>query len=342
VSGTRSAPAAILAVDGGNSKADLALVAADGALLGAVRGTSISHQAVGLESGMAELGRLADCLADAAGIVRAGSPLARRGVFCLAGADYPEDVSLLREAIAALNLTSELDIRNDTFGALRAGTHQPWGVVLICGRGINGAGVAPNGTTVRFDGVGTYSGDWGGGGGVGHAAIAAAVRSRDGRGPRTRLEQIVPAFFEVASPPELTKGLYLGELSSHKITELAPLVFQAAVDGDEVARSIIDRLADELVAMAGALVRRLRLQSLQPEIVLAGSVFRTTDAAFHDRLQRGLQGVAPGAEVHRLDTPPVLGPALIALDAMSPTGATPPAIEAALRKAMQAWAARPG
>ena len=48
----------ILAVDGGNSKADVALVGIDGTLLAAVRGPTISHQAVGLEEGVRRLTRL--------------------------------------------------------------------------------------------------------------------------------------------------------------------------------------------------------------------------------------------------------------------------------------------
>jgi N-acetylglucosamine kinase-like BadF-type ATPase len=331
-------PASILAVDGGNSKADIALVGADGTLLAAVHGPSISHQAVGLEAGMANLVTIARQAAAAAGMPADPRPLAVDGMYCLAGADYPEDVQLLASSIGALGLTERVDVRNDTLGALRAGTHRPWGVVLVCGRGVNGAGVAPGGRTIRFDGVGTYSGDWGGGGGIGLAAIAAAVRSRDGRGPWSRLEASVPAFFGVASPPELTKGLYLERLSTHRITELAPLVFQAAAEGDVVARGILDRLADELIAMAGALVRRLNLESLEPEVVLAGGVFKNTDRLFHDRLERGIHEVAPRSEIRRLDAPPVLGAALLRLDELSPTRATPRDVEATLRSALQAWA----
>jgi N-acetylglucosamine kinase-like BadF-type ATPase len=331
---------AILAVDGGNSKADVALVGANGELLAAVHGPSISHQAVGVDAGMANLALLARRAADEAGLDSGSGPIADAGVYCLAGADYPEDVRLLKRAIGTLGLTTSLDIRNDTLGALRAGSHRPWGVVLICGRGVNGAGVAPDGRTIRFDGVGTYSGDWGGGGGIGLAAIAAAVRGRDGRGPRTRLEAEVPAFFGVASPPAMTKGLYLEKIRHDRITELAPLVFRVASDGDGVARGILDRLVDELVAMAGALIRRLRLQALDPEIVLAGGVFRNTDARFHQRLEDGILAVARRAQLHHLAAPPVLGAALIGLDARSPTDATPAPAEARLRAALESWAAR--
>ncbi len=48
----------ILAVDGGNSKTDVALVAADGRLLAAVRGPTTSHQQVGLEPGIERLAGL--------------------------------------------------------------------------------------------------------------------------------------------------------------------------------------------------------------------------------------------------------------------------------------------
>ena len=54
---------AVLAVDGGNSKVDVALVAADGTLLGAVRGPTISHQATSLDGGRRRAARRGSCAA---------------------------------------------------------------------------------------------------------------------------------------------------------------------------------------------------------------------------------------------------------------------------------------
>jgi N-acetylglucosamine kinase-like BadF-type ATPase len=328
---------AILAVDGGNSKAELALVGADGSLIGAVHGPSISHQAVGLEPGMANLDRLAERAAGGS----QDRPLANLGVYGLAGADYPEDVRLLQRAIEGRGLTRTTVVLNDTFAALRAGTHRPWGIVLICGHGINGAGVAPDGRSIRFDAVGTYSGDWGGGHELGSEALAAAVRGRDGRGPRTSFERSVPAFFGVRTPAALTKAFYMERFDEHELSDLAPLVFAEAQAGDAVARSIIDRLADELTAMARSLIRRLRLTRLDPEVVLAGGVFKADDPAFYDRLRAGIEAVAPRASIVRLTAPPVLGAALVGLDRLAPSGATPPAVEARLRAALEAWDAPP-
>jgi N-acetylglucosamine kinase-like BadF-type ATPase len=334
----------VLAVDGGNSKAELVLVGADGALLAAVRGTTISHQVVGLELGMENLVHLGDGAARQAGLAFRGGAtgprtIAELGIYCLAGADYPEDVRLLTRAIEARGLTDGTIVRNDTFAALRAGTHRPWGVVLVCGQGINAAAVGPDGRTARFDGVGEYSGDWGGGGGIARAGLAAAVRARDGRGPRTALERSVPAHFGLAAPASVTKALYFERIPEAALPFLAPVIFQTAAEGDAVARSIIDRLADELSGMAAALIRRLRLGRLDPEVVLAGGVFKTSDARFFHRLEAGVLAAAPGASIVRLTAPPVLGAALLGLDRLA-KGSTPPATAARLRASLEAWTPR--
>jgi N-acetylglucosamine kinase-like BadF-type ATPase len=332
------ARAAILAVDGGNSKADLALVATDGTLLAALRSPSISHQAVGLEAGMRTLRESAARLADMARLpAKQRAAIAETGVFALAGADFPEDVRLLRRAIESAGITTATDVINDTFGALRAGTERPWGVVLICGQGINAAAIAPDRRRARFDSIGEYSGDWGGARSLGDAALAAAVRAGDGRGESTTLERLVPAHFNVATAAALSKALYLERIPGHRLAELSPVVFSAAGQGDAVARSILDRLADELAVMAGALLRRLRMTRLDPEIVLAGGVFRTRDEAFFTRLEHGIRAVARNARPVRLEAPPVLGAALLGLDRMAPSGFTDPAAATRLRAELVAW-----
>ena len=215
-----------------------------------------------------------------------GADRADVGVYCLAGADTPSDVRELTGRLAAGGFARNDLLRNDTFAALRAGTDRGWGVVVICGQGVNAAGVAPDGRTARLDALGAISGDWGGATGVGWEGLAAAVRARDGRGPRTVLERTVPGHFGLATPRALTMAMYHGRVSERRIGELSPVVFAAAMDGDEAARAIVDRLADELVAMAGAMIRRLRLTRSDPEVVLGGGVFRTPDEAFR-RPDRG-------------------------------------------------------
>ena len=327
--------AAVLAVDGGTSKTDIALVAADGRLLAFVRGPTTSHQAVGLEPGIGRLVGLVEDAARRAGLDPAARPLAPVGVHAIAGADYARDVRTLQRALAAAGLSGDIVIVNDTIGALWAGSSSGWGIALICGEGINGAAVAPDGRQVRFDGVGDISGDWGGGHSVGMAGVAAAVRSADGRGPKTSLERLVPEHFGFRRPPALTRAFYDGRIAERRSSELSPVVFAAAGEGDPVARGIVDRLADELVAMATALARRARLTRLPVEVVLAGGVFRATDEMFYERIRTGIAAVAPAARLVHLDVPPVAGPAL---EGLARLGALDAAVRARVRDALGAVA----
>ena len=329
----------ILAVDGGNSKADVALVAADGRLIGAVRGPTISHQATSIDVATERLIRLAAAASGAVGTAAAGG-FPALAMLCVAGADYPTDVHQLERAFGAAGIATAVVIANDTFAALRAGSHQAAGIALICGQGINGAAVSADGRRVRFAGIGDLAGDWGGGGSVGMAGLGAAVRARDGRGPRTALERTIPAAVGLARPATVTHAYYTGRLDERRIGELAPIVFETAAGGDAVARSIVDRLADELAAMAIALARRAGLVRRAPEIVLAGSVFRTADDAFHRRLAERIEAGVTGARIVRLSAPPVTGAALLGLERLTgrPVEST---VEARLRAALEAWSDTP-
>jgi N-acetylglucosamine kinase-like BadF-type ATPase len=302
--------AAVLAVDGGNSKTDLALVSRSGDLLALVSGPTTSHQQVPMDKAMARLSRLAVDAARGAGVELP----AEIGSFCVAGADFASDVRVLTQALTDAGVASRLSVRNDAFGALRAGAASGWGIVLVCGAGVNAAGIGPDGRTARLAGIGDLSGDWGGGQGIGREALGVAVRATDGRGAPTRLAHEVPSRLGVRRPLDVSRGIYEGTIDARRLEELAPLVFDLAADGDLVARGIADRMADELAVMAGAIGRRLRLTRRPVEVVLTGGVFGARDPAFHRRLADGIHAAMPDARLARLAERPVLGAALLGLD----------------------------
>jgi N-acetylglucosamine kinase-like BadF-type ATPase len=315
VSPARPQEVAVLAVDGGNSKTDLLLVGPDGRLLASGHGPTTSHQKVGMDAGAERLVEQADAAWSRAGLGPAADrPAAAVGSYALAGADTPADVRRLRAAFETRRLAVSTRIVNDSIAPIRAGSERGWGVSLICGAGVNAAGIAPDGRIARLAALGPISGDWGGGGAMGLAALGAAVRARDGRGPRTVLERTVPAFFDMRRPIDVTWAIEYGRLPQTALYGLSPTVFAGAHDGDAVAQGILDRLADELATMAGAIIRRLHLTRRDPVVVLAGGVFRARDASFEARIAAGVHGVAPGATIRRLDAPPVLGAALLGLD----------------------------
>ncbi|HSO52303.1 MAG TPA: BadF/BadG/BcrA/BcrD ATPase family protein, partial [Actinomycetes bacterium] len=175
----------MLAVDGGNSKTDVVLVDAAGGVLGAARGPGASHHHLGVPAAMDTLEALVEAACHDAGLEATERPLATVGVWCLAGVDFPADDQALGPAIAGRRWAGEVLLRNDVFAVRRTGSGRTWGVGVVAGAGMNCVGVAPDGREVRFAAVGELSGDWGGGRDIGVAAVGAALRGEDRRGPPT-------------------------------------------------------------------------------------------------------------------------------------------------------------
>jgi N-acetylglucosamine kinase-like BadF-type ATPase len=321
---------AILAVDGGNSKTDAALVAADGEVLAAVRGPGASHQGLGVAGAMEALEALIAAACGAAGLDPDERPIARIGVWCLAGLDLPADDAIMEPEITGRGWSRDTVLRNDTFAVLRAGTERTWGVGVVVGAGMNCAGVAPGGAQARFPALGPLSGDWGGGRLLGVAAVGAALRAEDGRGPATSLRRLVPEHFGLPSVLAVVEAIYLQRIDEGRVLELPPLVFAAAAAGDRAAAELVGRQADEVVIMATAAIRRLGLTDRDPDVVLGGGIFHGEDSAFLERIRAGITAVAPAARLRRLAAPPVVGAALLGLDQLG----APPEAAARLRASL--------
>jgi N-acetylglucosamine kinase-like BadF-type ATPase len=233
--------------------------------------------------------------------------------FLLAGADLPEERSTLQARLEGLGWSGRVVVDNDTLALLRSGTDRGWGIAVVCGAGINGFGLAPDGREVRFLSLGPISGDWGGGSHVGLAAVGAAVRSADGRGPRTILESAVPAHFGLPDAFEVARAFHLEVLPIERLGELAPVVFAAYAD-DPVAASIVGRMADEVTGFATAAARRLDLTEADPDVVLGGRLLRSATPNVIETITRGVHEVAPKARIGVAASEPIIGAALLGLD----------------------------
>jgi N-acetylglucosamine kinase-like BadF-type ATPase len=302
--------AVVLAVDGGNSKTDLALVGADGALLGLARGPMSSPHHIGLDGCLRVL---EDLLAEAKEAAGLGDGALAVAQLMLAGADLPAEEAELREAIAARGWARHTSVGNDTFAILRAGSETGWGVAVTCGAGINCVGVAPDGRHARFPALGAITGDWGGGFDVGLAALGAAARGEDGRGPRTSLEQAVPAYFGLDAPHELGEAIHLGRIPLRSLLELAPVVLEEA-GRDAEAAAIVDRLASEIVAFARAALVRLELLREPVEVLVGGGLMQTADGRLAAGIDAGVRGLGPAITARIVREPPIVGAALLGLD----------------------------
>jgi N-acetylglucosamine kinase-like BadF-type ATPase len=317
--------AAVVAVDGGNSKTDVAVVAADGALLALTRGPGmpekLSDQTVLIIS---ELVRSA--LERAGRSARPGSPAAVNLVACVANVDLPAEERQLEQMLADQGWTRTVLVANDTYAVLRTGLDDVptdgagryWGVGVTCGSGINCVGLARDGRTAGFLALGPISGDWGGGLGIGFEAQSAAARAADGRGPQTMLRRTVPAFFGLTEPNDVAAAIHRGEIAIDELAGLPPLVFAAADAGDEVATNLVLRLAEEIFLMAMSAIRRLGLAGAVP-IVLGGGVLAAGHQLLTGRVSSLVSTELPDAVIRVVREAPVAGAALLGLDVAGAT-----------------------
>ncbi|MEU6141699.1 BadF/BadG/BcrA/BcrD ATPase family protein [Streptomyces sp. NPDC047081] len=305
-------PDLVVGVDGGNSKTDLILADTDGRLLSWVRGAGTRPHTEGMEATTERLARLARHALAEAGLP--GTTRVPVGAYFLANVDRRAQERLALRQLTQLGVTGRTVVRNDTFAVLRAGAPDGWGVAVVSGAGINAAAVHPGGRSARFLSLGDITGDWGGGLAVARAGLGAAVRAGDGRGPATRLRHELPAHFGLDSVESVALAVSGGDIPVTALHGLAPLVFASAADGDAVARGIVERLGDEIVAMVTALLRRLRLLRTPTPVVLGGGTLQNDHVLLPDHIRTRLSTEAPLARPRVLDVPPVAGALTEALE----------------------------
>ena len=305
--------AAVLAIDGGNSKTDVALIGWDGRVLATLRGPGASQEGYGVDGAMRRLGELILAVAGKAGIDPSGV-IASHVSACLAGADLPEEEEALTAALLARGWSQTAVAVNDTFAVLRGGVDEPWGVAVTCGAGINCVAVAPSGAVARYLALGTLTGDWGGGLGLSQAVMWHAMRGWDGRGPATALGAAAAEHFGLPSIRDVAVAVHKRDLSEADLHRLTSVLFTVAAQGDQVARSLVDRQAAEICVMAAAAMRQLSMAPAGVPVVLGGGLLESRDPLLLSAVGRHLAEAAPGATARVLDVPPVAGAALLGLD----------------------------
>ncbi len=143
------------------------------------------------------------------------------------------------------------------------------------------------------------------------------------------LRDAVRAHFGVPRVSDVSIGIHYGKISADELLALAPLLLRIAGRGDEVARAVVTRLADEIVTMAVTMIRRLGLTGRAVPVVLGGGLLTARDPLLTGSIAAELTARAPEAIMHIVDVPAVAGAALLGLDHVG----APPAAEQRLRAA---------
>lgn len=259
-----------LGVDAGGSTTVAALADEKGQVLALASAGCGNFQGPGMEAARREVKRSIDLVLNQAEV---SAERVTAAYFGMAGADRPRDFELVRELLAPIVPPgARWGYENDALLGLWAGTRTGVGVAVICGTGTNVVGMNAQGTKVQVGGMGPLFGDQAGGSYIGAQALARSQRAAEGRGEPTMLHQMLCEHFKVSDLLDLVDWLYEGR--ELKPAQLAPLVVEAATQGDAVAWEILFEVGEELAVSALAAIRRLFEPEEQVEVVAMGSVFQ--------------------------------------------------------------------
>ena len=296
-----------LGVDIGGTKSHALIADETGRAVGFGHAGSGNHEDVGYEGLARTLQAVTQQALESAVITR--TDLAGAG-FGVAGYDWPSERAPTLQAIASLGLHAPVEAVNDTIIGLVAGAEDGWGVALVAGTSNNCRGWDQKHREGRVLGNGVPFGEYGGSGEVVMKAIHAVASAWTLRSPQTTLTQKFMALVGARDAADLLEGLSQEEYTIG--ANAAPLVFEAAQEGDAVAAQVIRWAAEELGSLGVGVIRQLGLEAQEFDVVLVGSLYNG-GALFTEPLRETLHAVAPGARLVRLSAPPVVGAVLIGM-----------------------------
>lgn len=290
-----------LGIDGGQS-ATVALIAdAGGRILGRGQGGPCNHVR-GAEGREKFFRAVATSLDQACREAELDARTVAFAAACLGFSGGPEDKdAYARELIRS----GKYKITHDAEIALSGATAGEPGIIIVAGTGSMAFGCNRQGKTARAGGWGFIFGDEGGAFDLTRRALRAALQFEEGWGKPTLLREMLLDETRTFSANELLHCFY-SETPRPAIAALAPLVTNAAEQGDEIATEILRAAARKLVWYVTGVYAQLFQAGEQVVVAYIGGVFRSRPLRrdFSDEVRKSI-----GCEV----APPRFSPAAGAL-----------------------------
>jgi N-acetylglucosamine kinase-like BadF-type ATPase len=298
----------VLGVDGGNTKT-IALVARhDGTVAGAGRGGCGDIYGVGADAAVGEVERVVN---DALGACGALPAELSSGVFSMAGADWPEDFTLLERSMQSRCFGRSITVINDALGALRAGSPDGTGVAVVCGTGL---AIGARAATGRFW-HGSFWLESLGADALGRKVLRAVYRAELGLDPPTTLTARVLEFYGSASVERLLHQFTAREIARPRNErQLARALLDEAGAGDATARRLVREHGEVLGDYALAAARQVEIERWPFTLVLAGGVLRHPVRLLQDTLIERVRASSPDVQIVESPFEPVVGALLLAFE----------------------------
>src|SRR5256885_4754970 len=227
--------------------------------------------------------------------------IGRAGIF-LAGCGTEGDRQLLTRLCAEVWPNAKIVVGSDRDSGLAAALGSGDGIVVNAGSGSSITGRRGD-KIERAGGWGHILGDAGGGYSLSIQALRLVLREHDlHHGEMQFTAKILPAL-SLNNLDELVRWVQTAD--KMEIAKLAPVVFEAATEGDARMMEIIEEGARVLCEYTEAVASALHL--LAPKVVLIGGLFYR-DSIYTHAFRRSLKKNLPDARGAIAEPPPELGP----------------------------------
>ena len=233
-------------------------------------------------------------------------------VFGVAGYDWPAERQETLDSIATLGLLSPVEVYNDASLGLVAGSPSGWGVVVVSGTGCNCRGWdSQRQREGKMTGTGRRFGEGAGALELIAKAVEVVAAAWSMRGPSTNLSRVLVEYCGCPDLDRLIEALALEQVSIPP--EAVKVIFETAAEGDPMAIALLQWAGEKLGELANGVIRQLRFERLEFDVVLAGSMFEGSPL-LAERVGEAVHLLAPGARLRRLSAPPVIGAVLLAME----------------------------
>jgi N-acetylglucosamine kinase-like BadF-type ATPase len=245
-------------------------------------------------------------------LTSANSKLERVAATCLSatGADWPEDFALFEDCLAQRR-HRRVCVVNDAMGALRAGSADGPGVVVVCGTSAGIGAKSPAGAM-------WHSSFWQepeGAEQLGRTALRAVYRAELGLDPPTSMTAPLLEFHGLHSVEALLHAHTARDhRAAQRVGQLARILLDEAANGDEAAQRIAHAHGELLGDYAIIAARKVGLLDSAFKLVTAGGVMRHRSRLMANALLSRVLEVAPRAELIHSPLEPVAGAVFLALE----------------------------
>jgi len=177
------------------------------------------------------------------------------------------------EIVQRLLRAEHLVVGHDAPAALSGATAGGEGIIVLAGTGSVAYGEARGGRAARAGGHGYLFSDEGSAFAIARAALSSALRGEDRGRAEEALKAALLAHFKRESLKSIAEDFYAGSLSRDRLASFTARVDRLARNGNEAAREMLGRAANELAEMAEAVAIKLGMAQQRIPVSYGGGVF---------------------------------------------------------------------